>query len=222
MGVHKKAEEEHGARPVPANEATRAGDRRLATLHKNNEESNAFVRECIEEALVQLMAEKPFASITVSDIAARAGVSRNAYYRNYGSKEDILAGYLESLRLDISRPMLEYDPVEQTREVWDALLAAVADHARRYRLLLDAGFGELIRQGMCEGMGAGAPADASPGQLRALRLSNAWWAGAICSVLEEWIRSGMEASAEEVAEVGCALMREGIATARTFGNHCDL
>ena len=44
---------------------------------------NSFARQCIGEALVQLMREKEFESISVTDICKTAGFSRMAYYRNF-------------------------------------------------------------------------------------------------------------------------------------------
>ena len=46
--------------------------------------------DCIYEALVLLMQNKPYREITITDITKRAGVSRMAFYRNYGTKDEIL------------------------------------------------------------------------------------------------------------------------------------
>ena len=62
--------------------------------HKKNP-SNLLARACIADALSQLLKEKPFSSITVSELTKKAGVSRMTYYRNYSSKEDIFEAYLE-------------------------------------------------------------------------------------------------------------------------------
>ena len=59
-------------------------------LRMNNKESNQLTRECLQLALIHLMAEQPYEKITVSEIVRRAGVSRTAFYRNYTDKEDIL------------------------------------------------------------------------------------------------------------------------------------
>ncbi len=46
--------------------------------------------EQITRALMDLMAEKPFADITVTDVVRRAGVARASFYRNFASTSDIL------------------------------------------------------------------------------------------------------------------------------------
>ena len=188
---------------------TRPKPDRLATLRRNNEESNAFVRTCIEEALVRLMEEKPFERITVTDIARRAGVSRNAYYRNYASKEAILADYLDGVVGGISGALSRFDAVRQTKGAWEALLAATHDFAPRYRLLLKAGYGGLIRERVRD-----ASCMPRSGNEPIGRYVASWWAGAICSVLEDWVRAGEDMPAEELASLGAALMRQGVTIIR--------
>lgn len=51
----------------------------------------------IEEGLFQLMEEKPYARITVSEITKRADVSRRTFYRLYREKDEVLHHYLEGL-----------------------------------------------------------------------------------------------------------------------------
>lgn len=63
-------------------------------LKLSNEESNKLTIECLEQALIILMAEKPFNKITITEIVKKAGVSRTAFYRNYNTKEDIIQKYL--------------------------------------------------------------------------------------------------------------------------------
>lgn len=53
-------------------------------------ETTAFLKECLADAFIELLYEKPLAKITVTEIASRAGVGRTTYFRNYSSKEDML------------------------------------------------------------------------------------------------------------------------------------
>src|SRR3712207_8891074 len=70
----------------------------LQNLAHCNQESRRLTREAIEIALLSLLEKKPLGHITISELVARAGVSRNAFYRNYSSKEDILECLLTSVR----------------------------------------------------------------------------------------------------------------------------
>ena len=53
-------------------------------------ESRHLVSEEITNALMDLMAEKPFTEITVTDVVNRAGVARASFYRNFSSTGEIL------------------------------------------------------------------------------------------------------------------------------------
>lgn len=59
--------------------------------------NNSFIKQCIVQSLLELMQEKEFKSITITEITKKAGVSRMAYYRNYYYKEDILDNYMTEL-----------------------------------------------------------------------------------------------------------------------------
>lgn len=62
----------------------------LKNLYNSNKESNQLTRESIETALLFLLEKKDMAQISISELVKKAGVSRNAFYRNYKSKEEIL------------------------------------------------------------------------------------------------------------------------------------
>ncbi|HEL1586846.1 TPA: TetR/AcrR family transcriptional regulator [Streptococcus suis] len=67
----------------------------LKNLTKANQEMNQLTRESIETALLFLMEKKDLKQISISELVKKAGVSRNAFYRNYKSKEEILEVYYE-------------------------------------------------------------------------------------------------------------------------------
>ena len=54
-------------------------------------EANRETKVRITYALVSLLASKKLSDISVTDIVERAGVARASYYRNFSSKEDVLA-----------------------------------------------------------------------------------------------------------------------------------
>lgn len=54
-------------------------------------------KKWMEEALFQLMREKRFQEITVTDITERAGISRLTFYRNFETKESVLYHYFGRL-----------------------------------------------------------------------------------------------------------------------------
>lgn len=63
----------------------------------NKTRRNRFTRMCIGEALISLMEHRDYDSIKISDIVAKAGISRMTYYNYYHSKTDILEDYLQEI-----------------------------------------------------------------------------------------------------------------------------
>lgn len=186
-------------------------------LRMSNQESNAITRECIETAMIRLMEKKSFVDISIQDIITVAGVSRSSYYRNYESKEDILTQYIRTINESLSTVMLQYDAVHETKKVWEALLKAAKPLAPKYKLLLDAGFGEKLTLEFSKAMNEKVdPAN------HALWYSNVYWAGAISTVLSEWIRHDMDVPVDTLAEIGSNLMINGIRTVLEYGNKCEL
>lgn len=77
-------------------------------------------RHKLYTALSTLMAEKGFDSITLADIAARAGVGRTAVYNHFKDKDALLLGFIshetEQYVANLERALAEVeDPVEQMR-----------------------------------------------------------------------------------------------------------
>ncbi len=62
----------------------------MRKANRNNVELKNLTRESITQALLILMENKPYQEINVSDICKKAGVSRNAFYRNYPAKDAII------------------------------------------------------------------------------------------------------------------------------------
>lgn len=60
-------------------------------------------RKLLHEALVELMAEKDYESITVQHIIDRAGVGRSTFYAHFYGKEELLQEGFEQLQRSLSR-----------------------------------------------------------------------------------------------------------------------
>lgn len=55
-----------------------------------NTKSAVFLKECMADALIQLMQKKDFTKITVNEIADTAGVNRSTWFRNFPDKYEAL------------------------------------------------------------------------------------------------------------------------------------
>ena len=63
-------------------------------MKKRISQTNIQVKQDMYKALLRLMENKTFSSISVSDITSEARVSRMSFYRNYDSIENILTEHL--------------------------------------------------------------------------------------------------------------------------------
>ncbi len=65
-----------------------------------NTEEGALRQRQLEQCLLELMADRPLAQITISDICARAGISRKSFYRYFDSKDGCLHALLDHAIMD--------------------------------------------------------------------------------------------------------------------------
>jgi AcrR family transcriptional regulator len=96
----------------------------------------------IQEALVELIIEKGFDTITVGEIAERAMVNRATFYRHYEDKYDlvekIFAQALDEFVAAVGPPrniLPKIDP-RNASEQWEKLFDHFAEHKRLYQAML--------------------------------------------------------------------------------------
>ena len=58
------------------------------------------VKAAIAKAWIALLKEKSFSEIKVTDLVKRAGVTRQSYYRNFESMEDVAKEYMSEIQQD--------------------------------------------------------------------------------------------------------------------------
>ena len=99
-----------------------------------------LTRTRLFEALGSLMAEQSFESITMSQIAERAGVGRTAVYNHFADKEVLLLAYMRQV-------------TEEFTAVLTQLLAAEPDPLMRLRLYIRSHLQMTSRYHVKAGMG---------------------------------------------------------------------
>jgi AcrR family transcriptional regulator len=161
-------------------------------------------RDVLGDALVALIQEKPFESITVQQVLDRAGVGRSTFYTHYEDKNDLFmsdaAEFFEAMSTALSRhgdksnrvaPVCEFFAhVAEQREFLNALVAA-----GKIQDLWEMGqeyFARGIEQRLAEL--PGVPPMAAPLPAALARA----FAGALFSLLSWWNRSRPAMSAAEM------------------------
>lgn len=87
-------------------------------------------RRLLEDALVSLMHERPYAHITVKDIAATATVNRATFYAHFVDKDDLFKSFLRnSFRRVLTERTTSFP--DTTDAYLDSLIPAVFEYVER-------------------------------------------------------------------------------------------
>jgi len=76
---------------------------------KNSTDRSDNSKEWMIESLFILMMKKKFKSISISDIAQKAGVDRRTFYRHFSSKEDIIRFKIRKMSKEYEKIILSHD-----------------------------------------------------------------------------------------------------------------
>ena len=94
-------------------------------------------QKLLEEALLNLMAQKSYEKITIKDISSVAMVNRNTFYLHYPDKDtllnEVVDRHLEKMRKSLPEPTVSMD-VSKTVE---SLMAAIQNDMSFFRLMVE-------------------------------------------------------------------------------------
>lgn len=172
----------------------------LAPSKKKTDARVQRTRDALGDALIALMQEKPFDTITVQEVLDRAHVSRSTFYSHYSDKDDLLMSdaeeFFEALSMALSAHGEESERVFPVREFFSHL----SDVQPFYKALVKSGKFqenmELARGHFARGIErrlAELPRGKSipPHELPAIAFTHA---GALLSLLTWWLDRGMRES----------------------------
>ncbi|MGM9611955.1 MAG: TetR/AcrR family transcriptional regulator [Oscillospiraceae bacterium] len=167
----------------------------LKRLQRSNEERNQITRESIETALLQLLRERSIQEISIEQIVNRAGVSRMAYYRNYGSKDAILTNIINKICAAIRQVMHPYLCNDDWPGARSALFQMLYSYKDTCEILIKAHETERVQNFFNDFASDYAEDDSDKERYRMY-----FWAGATYNLMYEWIREGMQISPDLLAE----------------------
>lgn len=160
-------------------------------------------RQMIREALIELMKEKSFDSIFISEIMKRADLVRRTFYAHYKTKEDVILMYIDELICE------SFDEILKGVQKCNGTMALVYfrlwnEHREFINLLKESGqlillnnFHKQIKyiheqSNVFTNMGISKGAE---------KYAAKFYAGAMWSVLTQWIETGMKETPEELSEL---------------------
>lgn len=160
----------------------------------DNNEKNSYVKRQITQALVQLLRKHELRDISVSEICSKAQVSRNSFYRNFESKEQVIRAHIMLLsHVWDERPNRTEPSTEQ--EALADIFSQLTYHSDFYQLLWKRGLLYLLRDTLFEVMGP------KPDYSNHIAYTLAFIISGIYGWIEEWFRRGMQESGEEMARL---------------------
>ena len=160
------------------------------------EKLNKFTRQCLEEALLLLLEKKSLQEISVSELCAKAGVSRMTFYARYKTKENLFEQIIRTLNKDfinaVGSPFVQNADLDWykkffgiTKQNADAIKLVFS--ADKYRYLSVINGVVLANAHLTE-------------EQRSVRLM---WTGAMVNAVIYWFDSGLRLSVEEMASTCC-------------------
>lgn len=151
----------------------------------------------LAKALVLLMAEKPYAKITVGEIAQRAGVNRATYYRHFQSKEDVVRHYYRLVMdeyLERFRGLGSHD----YRTYLAVMFSTFSEHSGDLLAIHRAGLSWGLRDALEEAFSFGEVARTAP---RDQQFRASYHIGGIFNNLLLWFDHGMEETPKEMTAI---------------------
>lgn len=179
----------------------------------------SLVQQLIVEALVDLLMEKPFEEISITEITERACVARRSFYQNFSGRHEVLKAYIYALFTefttihgnDVERLPIEY--VEDFFTFWskhDAFLHALqrdgmSDFLAAYsRSLLSSWSNYHIEQGFDLDLND-----------RETEYFSVFSTTGLFSLLDMWIAAGKKETPKQLAGLFARFMKMPGANAQT-------
>ncbi len=157
---------------------------------------NEFVKNCITQAFVQLLREKDFGKISVTEICSKAGVARVSFYRNFESKEDILSKHIEKIFFDVQLN----ENVPQSRKKIENICRRSFDLALENREF----FSTLNRNGLLymlfDQLKFFTPVHIADAGKYTHEIQPSFFAGASYGVISYWIESGFKTPVDKLTQ----------------------
>ena len=157
--------------------------------------SNDYLKECLADALLVLLKEKPMEKITVDELTAKAGVGRVTYFRSFTSKSEIIT--FKFIRMWERYAELNDIKVRDRFDLDNALHFFQYNQSIRHILTLvyQAGQQEALHESFYRIM---TPPDRELDTLSTYR--EKFYAHGLYGLLDEWIKRDFRETPEEMAE----------------------
>ena len=176
-----------------------------SSTNQSNDLRVRRTRKWLQDALIGLMKEKPFQDIQITELTARAQVSRPAFYLHFSSKEELLLSHVDVIfdefHAEVSREIAR-DNIDRKRfsimlfQYWER-------YAETLRLVIQAENPDILLDRLKEYVGVIMKEIAAKTRKPAIdpRLEEyivGYVAGGAYMLLTQWVSNKMPFSAEQM------------------------
>jgi AcrR family transcriptional regulator len=168
-------------------------------------------RAALRRALMELILERDYDTITVQDITDRADLARATFYLHYKDKEELLLSSQEEIFDDLVARMPEFSSEliiddEKSHEIRTIIFEHVEQNAQFYRVMLSehgvASFMVRVRKYIAEKWTEMVTGLVSEDELPFPMEAGAnYHAGAMIALISWWLENDMPLTPDEMAEM---------------------
>ena len=193
----------------------------MATPTNRHELRRRSTHEALRQAALKSFARKGFVNVTVTELAAEAGVTERTFFRHFPTKEAVLFRDYET-QLEWLAEALAQRPASES--LFDAVMASVAAFPHDLEVVRQAATAraELISAERVEGHLRVVQSSfahvltefvrsRNPGFELAAEVAGSTLAAALVVAVENWGRNGCTGDLGEVVVVSLDLLRSGLA-----------
>ena len=188
---------------------------------KNTDIRVRFTRKALQDSLLALMKEKSILSITIKEICDTAGLSRSTFYTHYKDQYDLLRQIEEQTLIEAEK--IVFSPIHTAGKsgglkaavILQGLLQYIANNSNSIQVLLSEngdsrfqkkffhrGVGNIRR--LTEAAGVKSP------DKEVAKYDFVFMIGGMLTLVQEWLKNGMDAPVPEMVKVLVRLTREAL------------
>ena len=167
-----------------------------------------YTRRMLQDALIELLADKPLARITVRELCERADVNRSTFYAHYTSIEDLLHDIEEDAIAWVGtalQQLLEQPDAEGVGHVIERICQYIADNRSHLRVLMspkaDIGFQQRLLGLIYGRADIAAQLQPNGGTPQESEMRVRFAVSGSIGLLQHWLATDLQASPETVARI---------------------
>ena len=173
-------------------------------------------RRLIRQAFIELLREKNFEKITVTDIVTRADINRSTFYAHYpdtvGVVEEIQNEVFDKCRELISNVKF-YNFFEAPKPILDGIIELIEENREIYMLLEKSGIAnqqmEKVKAIYIQMATETLDFPEEYSKLPQYEISMRFFIGGVVDVYTQWLKGGLKVSLNEITETLEVMIKQG-------------